>query len=407
MSDQPAGDKGRVGPGFAETVSLLALLTSLVALSIDAMLPALQEIGQDLGTKDPNDNQLIVIVLFLGMAIGQILYGPLSDSFGRKRPIYAGLGIFMLGSLLSFISWDFQSMLLGRFLQGLGAAGPRIVAIALVRDQYEGRAMARLMSFVMAVFILVPAIAPALGQGILLFADWRAIFLSFVCLAMVVTVWFFLRQDETLAQDKRLPFSLSHLVAGLRDCLSNRVAVGYILAAGFVFGAFIGYLSTAQQIFQQQYELGEKFPLFFAVLALAIGAASLVNARLVMKLGMRYLSMRAVISMIVLSTAFTVYAALHGDTPPLWIYMLFFSVVFFCIGLLFGNFNALAMEPLGHIAGLASAVIGSLTTFISLGLGMVIGQAYDGTVVPLVAGFAILSCAALAAMVWADRTASR
>lgn len=403
MSAQSPQSSSSSSLGFAESVTLLAVLISLVALSTDAMMPALQDIGDDLGNRDHNANQLVIIMLFLGLGLGQLIYGPLSDSYGRKRPIYVGLGIFSIGCLLSVLSWDFQSMLLGRFLQGLGAAGPRIVTVALIRDQHEGRAMARIMSVIMAVFIIVPAIAPALGQSILLVAHWRAIFLSFLGLAIISGLWFAIRQRETLAADDRIPFSGARILSGLKDCLSHRIALGYILTAGFIFSAFVAYLSTAQQIFQKQYELEELFPIYFAVLALAIGTGSLINARLVMHFGMRSLSWRALIVMTGLSFLFSAYALLTGGTPPLLLYMGFFMLIFVCLGLLFGNFNALAMEPLGHIAGLASAVIGSLTTLMSLVLGGLVGQAYNGTVIPLVVSFAVMGCAAIGAMIWAER----
>ena len=380
----------------------MALLTSLVALSIDAMLPALPRIGEDLGVVERNHYQLVVTVLFLGMMVGQLLYGPVSDSTGREPAIYAGLLIFLLGCLLSIFATDYTVMLLGRFLQGLGAAGPRIVIIALVRDRYSGRAMARIMSFIMAVFILVPALAPGLGQVILLIADWRVIFISFFVLASIAFAWFALRQGETLAREKRRPFRLRGVAAGVVETCTNRQALGYTLAAGLIFGAFVGYLSSSQQVFQGLYGVGVLFPLYFASLALAIGGASIVNARLVTRFGMHYLSNRALWIQCGLSLVFLVVTAAVNGAPPLWAFMTYFMAAFFCIGILFGNFNALAMESMGHIAGVAAAVVGSLSTFISVFLGTVIGQAYDGTVLPLIGGFTLLGFASLAVLYWAE-----
>ncbi len=378
-------------------------MISLVALSIDAMLPALQEIGGDLGLRRGNDAQLIVSVLFLGLAVGTMIYGPISDSTGRKPPIYFGFALFILGCLLSAAATSFPMMLAGRFLQGLGAAGPRIVAIALVRDGYEGRAMARIMSMVMAVFILVPALAPGVGQGILLVAHWRAIFGVLLGLALTALVWFAIRQPETLTADRRTPFSVLHIGRAIHETCTNRTAFGYTIAAGLIFGAFIGFLNSAQQIFQEQYELGRLFPLYFAVLALSIGSASWVNSRLVMRFGMRPLSGLALTALSGLSLAFFGIAWAAAGDPPLWALMAYLMTAFFCIGILFGNFNALAMDPLGHIAGVAASVIGSLTTFVSLALGTAIGQGYDGTVLPLVGGFAALGIASFAVMRWAER----
>jgi DHA1 family bicyclomycin/chloramphenicol resistance-like MFS transporter len=390
-------------PRFGEFVTLTALIVSLVALSIDIMLPALQQIGGELGAPRANDAQLIVSALFVGLAAGQIVYGPLSDSIGRKPAIHAGLLLFILGCLISILATSFPVMLAGRVLQGLGAAGPRSVTIALVRDQYEGRAMARIMSLVMAVFIMVPALAPGIGQIILMIAHWRAIFGFMLAVAAIALVWFALRQPETLAPERRVKFSPSRIVLAVRETCGSRVAFGYTLASGLIFGAFVGYLNSAQQILQMQYGLGELFPLYFGALALAIGCASLVNARLVMRHGMRRLSTWALGLLTGLSLAFLMPATLADGAPPLWALMAYLMVVFFCIGMLFANFNALAMEPLGHIAGVGAAVVGSLTTLISMTLGAAIGRAYDGTVLPLIVGFALLGLVAIAVMRWTER----
>ena len=390
-------------PRFGEFVTLTALVISLVALSIDIMLPALQQIAGDLGARRTNDAQLVVTALFAGLAAGQMVYGPLSDSIGRKPAIHAGLLLFILGCVISILATDFTVLLAGRVLQGLGAAGPRSVIIALVRDRYEGRAMARIMSLVMAVFIMVPALAPGIGQIILMIAHWRAIFGFLLAVAAIALVWFALRQPETLAPERRVGFSPSRIVLAVRETCVNRIAFGYTLASGLIFGAFVGYLNSAQQIFQIQYRLGALFPLYFAALALAIGGASLVNARLVMRHGMRRLSAWALGLLTGLSLAFLVLATALGGAPPLSALMAYLMVAFFCIGMLFANFNALAMEPLGHIAGVGAAVVGSLTTLISMTLGAAIGQAYDGTVLPLIAGFALLGLAAIAVMGWAER----
>ena len=399
MTDKEAAP----GPGLGETIVLLAFMISFVALSIDAMLPALPDIGRDLGVERVNDTQLVISVLFAGLATGQLIYGPLSDSLGRKRPIYAGFILFLFGCLLSTFAPNLTVMLAGRFLQGLGAAAPRIVVIAMVRDQYAGRVMARIMSLVMAVFILVPVLAPMIGQGILLVGPWQAIFGMFFSLALLSLIWFAARLPETLPVARRVPLSPRLVVRSFVAVCRNRMTMGYTLAAGLSFGAFIGYLTSAQQIFQVEYGLGKLFPFYFAVLALGIGSASLVNARLVIRHGMRRLSFLALIVLSACSIAFLPAAHAAGGQPALWALMAYLMLSFFCVGILFGNFNALAMEPLGHIAGVGSAVVGSLTTFVSLLLGTWIGQSYDGTVLPLVTGFAILGLAALALMVWTER----
>jgi len=331
-----------------------------------------------------------------------MVYGPLSDSIGRKPAIHAGLLLFIIGCLMSILATNFTVMLAGRVLQGLGAAGPRSVIVALVRDRYEGRAMARIMSLVMAVFIMVPALAPGIGQIILMVAHWRAIFGFLLAVAAISLVWFALRQPETLAPERRVKFSPSRIVQAVRETCGSRVAFGYTVTSGLIFGAFVGYLNSAQQIFQIKYGLGALFPLYFAVLALSIGGASLLNGRLVMRHGMRRLSAWALGLLTGLSLAFLVPATLAAGVPPLWALMTYLVGAFFCIGMLFANFSALAMEPLGHIAGVGAAVVGSLTTVISMILGTIIGQAYDGTVLPLIAGFALLGLAAIAVMRWAE-----
>ena len=266
-------------------------------------------------------------------------------------------------------------MLLGRALQGLGAAGPRIVVVALVRDQYAGNAMARIMSLVLTTFILVPAVAPAIGQGILLVAHWRAIFGMLLALGLVTLIWFALRQPETLPLERRVSFSLAKIALGVRETCTNRVALGYTIAAGLVFGAFLGYINSAAQIFQDTYGVGRLFPLYFGGLALAIGGATYLNARLVMRYGMQRLAALAVGVIGGCSALFLVIAYATGGHPPLWALMIDLGIVFFCFGMAFGNFNALAMEPLGHIAGVGSAVVGTIMSLMSLVLGTLIGQA--------------------------------
>jgi len=387
---------------FVEFVALMAAMTALTALSIDAMLPALSSIAQDLGAQRVNDSQLVISLIFLGLSIGQLLYGPLSDSIGRKPAIYFGFALFSVGCLLSLFAVDFRMMLIGRFLQGFGVAGPRGVSIALVRDQYEGRSMARVMSFVMTVFILVPIVAPILGQAIVLVAHWRAIFALYLVLVLGISIWFFLRQPETLTADRRTPFRLRRIVVTFREVFANRIALGYTLMAGLISGGFVGYLNSAQQIFQEQYGLGARFPFYFAALALALGAASFSNARLVMRFGMRSLSRWALLVLSTLSLIFFVVAFSLSGTPPLWLLMSYFMFAFFAVGILFGNLNAQAMEPLGRIAGVGSAVVGSLSTLISALLGAAIGQSYNGTVLPLVLGFALFSLVSLAVMRWVE-----
>lgn len=398
MSPTASGPALRTG----EFVPLVALLMALVALAIDAVLPALPAIGQDFGTRRGNHLQFVIIALFVGLGFGQILFGPLSDGIGRKPAIYAGLVLFMGGCLMSVFAPGFEVMILGRVLQGIGIAAPHTVTVALVRDQYEGRRMARLMSFAMAVFILVPTIAPAVGQGILWLGGWRAIFATFLAASAVAFAWLALRQPETLPAARRRRLSLPAIGGAVREVFMTRPALGFILASGFMEAPFIAYLSSAQQIFQEAYRTGNLFPVYFGVLSLALGGAALANGRIVLKYGMRRLSGTAAAALTLVSLAALPVAFAFDGLPPLWLFMAYLIVVFFCVGLLFGNLYALAMEPLGHIAGVGAAVVTSAGTFIAVPLAAIVGQSFDGTMYALVTAFAVCGAATLAAMRWAD-----
>ena len=395
-----AGARLRTG----EFIPLVALLFSLVALSIDAMLPALPELGRDLGVAGPNDVQYVITSLFLGLGLGQIFFGPLSDRIGRKPAIYAGLGVFMAGCIVSVWAPTFETMIAGRVLQGIGVAAPRIVTVALVRDQYEGRSMARIMSFAMAVFILVPAAAPALGLAVLRIAGWREIFVTFFLIAAVAFVWLLVRQPETLPPDRRRSFSPRAIGRAVREILGIRAAVGYTVATGFAFAPFVAYLSSAPQMFAQGYGVGDLFVVWFAVLALVIGVASIVNGRLVMRYGMRRLSTVAASALALVSAIAWLGLVPFDGLFPFWLFMAYFLFVFVCVGLLFGNLNALAMEPLGHVAGVGASVVASLATLISVPLGAFVGLSFDGTLYAQVGAFAVFGTGMLAAIRWAGRT---
>jgi len=388
-----------------EFVALVALTTSMVAMSIDTMLPALGQIAIDLRLADPNDRQLVLIAFFGGLSVGQLVCGPVSDATGRKPALYAGLALFMAGAACCALAQSFPAMLVGRVLQGFGAAGPRIVAVAVVRDLHSGRSMARVMSFVQSVFILVPILAPLFGQTVLLVTNWRALFWIFVGCALIDAAWFGVRQPETLPAERRSRLSLRYVLRAGLEVLKNRITLCYTLATGVVFGAFISYLTTSQQIFQEQYRLGKLFPVCFGVCALALGLASGVNARLVMRFGMRTLSRLAVLTEAVFSLAFLLSVVLLHGHPPLYVFLPGMMLCFFCNGLLFGNYNARAMQPMGHIAGVAAALTGSLSGLVGMAFGTPLGRAYDGSVTSTVAGFTLASCLAFALTEFAERGA--
>lgn len=385
---------------FGEFVALMAILMSLMALSIDIMLPAMGQIGQDLQVARTNNNQLIISILFLGFAIGMIFYGPLSDSFGRKPAIYLGLSIAIVGCIISLVADSYSTMLLGRFLQGLGLASARIITVALVRDLYHGNEMGKVMSLIMALFILVPILAPALGQGILFIAHWRMIFVFILVLSIVVLIWFALRQVETIHGEDKIPFSLKNIGQNLWLILKNKEVMAYTVMSGFVFSAFLGYLNSSQQIFQAQYQLGAMFSLYFGVLAIAVGLASLLNAKLVMKYGMHDMSKYALLTISLTSIIFFCFSSQFNGHPDLWQLMAYLTVVLFCFGILMGNLNALAMEPLGHMAGIGASLVGAVSTFIAVPFGALIGQSYAQSVQPLVLGFITFSVLSLMVMGW-------
>jgi DHA1 family bicyclomycin/chloramphenicol resistance-like MFS transporter len=386
----------KTGMSFREYVVLMAMLMSLVALSIDSMLPALLTIGKALQVKAVNDVQYIIGSLFAGLTLGQLLSGPLSDSYGRKPVLFAGLGLFMAGSLLCIIAQDFNHMLAGRFLQGTGVAAPRILTVAVTRDLFAGREMARVMSIIMGVFIFVPVLAPAVGQLMLQTGYWQAIFVMLMAWGLCGGMWARLRLPETLPKEKRRPLSLSGILRGAGECLRHRVTRNYTLCAGLVFACLVSYINTSAQIFQVYFAVGEWFPLCFALSALSIGVASFINSAIVRRYGMRHITHYALKLLLAVSVACLTVLLLNDGEISLYAFMAFSISAFFCCGMVFGNINALAMEPMGHIAGIASAVVGTLSSAVSLVIGTAIGQLYTHSPLPLVTGYAVIALLALA-----------
>lgn len=384
-----------------EFIVLMAYLTAIIALSIDAMLPALGVMGADLHVVRQNDIQLVIGFIFIGMTLGQLFYGPLADAIGRKKSLYFGLGIYIAGSAICWVAPSLRIMLIGRFLQGIGASAPRIGTMAIIRDKYQGREMAQIFSLVMGIFILVPCIAPTLGQIIIHLAGWRSIFAFYIFCAVVGLIWAHFRLEETLTPEKRRPLDIGHIISGFKQAATTPVTLGYTIASGLSFSALIGYLSCSQQIFQGLFETGDMFALYFGVLAGAIGAAFFTNSALVQKYGMRRITRIALCAQVMCAGVFFLY--LLFAPPTLLLFMIFGTVTFFCLGLTFGNMGTMAMEPMGHMAGLASAFIGSVSSAISVVLGTAISQTYDGSIFPLVTGFLCLGAGALMAMTVTER----
>lgn len=379
--------KTKTDIGLFEFVALMATMTSLVALSIDSVLPALSQIGAYLEVIDPRQTHLIVSVFFVGMALGQLFYGPLSDDKGRRYVIISGLIVFAVGSLVCINAESLEVMLIGRVIQAFGVSGPRVATLAVIRDKYEGEAMARVMSFIMMVFILVPMLAPIFGQTILFWFSWQHIFSSFLVYGLLIGLWFFIRQPETLPKEKRLPFSWSQLWISSKFILTHKLVMCYTLSSGTIFGAFLAYISSSQTLFQDIYDTGELFPMYFAMLAFSIGLASFINGNLVMRLGMRKLCTWAMLGWLLFSSVLTLLCLIYDGVPPLWQFVCVLFCTFFCIGILFGNVNSMAMQPLGAMAGLGAAIIGSLSSIISVPTAIFIGSFIDSTITPVALGF--------------------
>lgn len=378
---------------FPEFVALLAMLFATIAYSIDAMLPALTVIAADLSPEDVNRAQLVVTSFVLGMGFGTLFWGPVSDAFGRKRIVVFGLAIYIAAALVAAAAQSMEVLLAARLVQGVGAAAPRVVTLAIVRDLYQGRMMARVTSIVMTIFIIVPAVAPSIGAGIIWVWDWRAVFWSCVVFGLVSGGWLVLRQPETHPPERRRPLRPARLAAAVVEVATTPRVPIYIMVMALGFGQMFIFLSTAPQVFTDVFGRGDTFPFWFAAVALIAGLSGILNAALVMRLGMRRLATWAYGAQAAVSLTFLAQWIFLPLPEPLGFFAFFayMSAAFFMVGLTFGNLNALAMEPLGHIAGLAAAVIGSLSTMGAVLIAVPVGQSYDGTPVPLVAGVAICS----------------
>lgn len=384
---------------FIEFVALTAALMALTALSIDIMLPALPEIGSALGVDNQNDRQLVIILYMAGFAGGQLIYGPLSDRFGRRPVLLAGLGIFVAGTIAALVSQSFYWLLAARIVQGLGAASPRVMAMAVVRDLYSGRQMARVMSFAMMVFIVIPVFAPSIGQGLIHLGDWYWTFYALLAIGLGLTVWAGSRLPETapsaLGTDRPLA-----LVQSFKMAILDPQTVAYGVATGFMFGCLISYVASAQQLFVDVFHMGEMFPLLFGAVASTMAIASFTNARLVGRLGMRRVSHTALVGFLVASLSLAVASEFGVATLP--VFAILVGSTFFMFGLIAPNFNALAMETQGHNAGMAASVVGSLSTSIGAVAGGLIGHEFDGSVLPLSLGFAGCSLVAFLIVLWAE-----
>lgn len=377
-----------------EFIIVMASLMSLVALAIDALLPAITEISKTIQVTDSKNNQLFITMIFLGLGFGQLISGLLSDSFGRKPVIYVGFIVFAFASLICVFATNLEMMIIGRVLQGMGLSAPRTISIAMVRDRFSGNYMAKVMSFIVVIFILVPVVAPAIGKLLLDSYGWKSIFYGQLVLGFFIMIWVWKRQPETLKIANRKKLNRTLFIEGAKEFVKHKHAVIFTLFSGFITGSFIVYLSASQQIFEQQYQLKEEFPYIFAGLAISAGLATFLNGKLVMKLGMFKLVSFATIAFAIIPLLYILLFS-GENNPSIYILVLFFAGQFFSIGFLFGNTRALAMEPIGHIAGIGAAINGFISTIMAVPIATYIGSYIDKTALPLFIGFFVCGCIAL------------
>ncbi|WP_031298214.1 multidrug effflux MFS transporter [Sphingobium lactosutens] len=386
---------------FREFVLLCACLMAMNALSIDPMLPALPTIGRDLAIPQPNDRQLIISVYFMGLGIGSLLFGVLSDRFGRKVVLGSAMAMFIASSVLCASAQSFAMMLVGRGCAGFFAGASRVITVGIIRDRFRGDAMARVMSLIFAVFMLIPVIAPSFGQAILWVAPWRWIFWVLVILASMILIWMLVRMPETLAVENRMRITARGLLATIGVVLRTRSSIGYMLASGVVMGGLIGFILSIQQIFFDVFDAARIFPIGFATIAGFMGIGSLINSRLVQRFGARRMSQTALI-------AFSLIAAVHMGVilmgwETLVTFMMLQSLTMLTVAFTAANFSAISMEPFHKGAGVASSFQAFLTTAVSATLGSLVGRAFDGTTLPFTTGLLVFGILSFLIVVWAER----
>ena len=391
-----------------EFVALCAMMFATIAFSIDAILPALPEIGQELSPDNLNNAQMILTSFMLGMGVGTFFTGPLSDTFGRKPVIVGGAVLYMICAAIGWASQSLELVLAARLFQGIGAAGPRVVTLAIIRDLYSGREMARLVSIVMLIFTIVPAIAPLLGSFIIAFSGWRGVFAAFILFSFLSVVWLGIRLPEPLAREDRRPFRLPVLMAAVGEMWAIPVVRISILVQTLCFGMLMTILTSVQQVYDITFDRGDSFPVWFAVVSLIAGSASILNAWLVMRLGMRFLvtvtlgvQVGCSLVMLLAWISLPVGATLFG------IFVFWQTTLFFQAGMTLGNLNAMALEPLGHMAGTAASVMGAISTVLGAALAVPVGLAFNGTPLPLSIGIGAEAGLGCALMLWMKRVEAR
>ncbi|RYY23340.1 MAG: Bcr/CflA family efflux MFS transporter [Sphingomonadales bacterium] len=404
MDSQPplsAASANKAPLGFREFVSLIAAMMGLTALGIDSMLPALPAIGDSLGVAEPNHRQYVITSFLLGFAIAQLAYGPLSDRFGRRPVLAIALASYVVTSALAAISGSFVLLLIARAAMGAAAAGARVVSVALVRDCYSGRAMARVMSLAFIVFMAAPIFAPSLGQLVLFLGSWRLIFWAVALVSAAVTLWFWLRLPETLPPEARLSLTPRRVLGDYLLVLRDRGAVGYTLAIALLSGAMFGFIGSIQQVMEDVFHHPELLAILFPCIAGTMALGSFLNSRLVMTVGMRRISHTALVAMVVIAGIHLAVTWAGYETMVSFVGLQ--ALMMGCLGLATANFSAMAMERMGAIAGTASSLQGFVTTMGSAVIGALVGQAFDGTTVPLYIGFFSLGLLSIAIIAITER----
>jgi DHA1 family bicyclomycin/chloramphenicol resistance-like MFS transporter len=393
------------GPGLREFIALVAALMASNALAIDAMLPALPAIGESLDVAEPNQRQLVITVYLLGFGVAQLFWGPLADRFGRKHLLAAALILYGVFGLVAGLASSFPLLLAARTLQGVAAAASRVLVIAIVRDRYEGPAMARVMSLAMIVFMIVPVIAPSFGQSVLAVGQWRHIFIALGVYGAALAAWTWIRLPETLDPDQRRPLSLGHIGEAVGMTLRNRQSIGNTLAQTLLMGALFAFINSVQQIVFDVFRAPDLIGLVFAIIAGPMALSSYANSKLVMKLGSRRILLTALSVFTVVAASHLAVTSLFGET--LWVFVALQAATMISFGMIGANAGALAMEPLGHIAGTASSLQGVITTIGGALIGFAVGQHFDGTTLPFLIGFTTCGTVALILAFWANRLPCR
>ncbi len=390
----------RIGMGFLEFVITIAIMTASVAMAIDSMLPALPAMGHALNVANANDAQLVIGVFFLGFGVSQIIFGSLSDTFGRRNIMLGGLAVYVLAMFGAAATGSFEMLLVMRFIQGLGGAAVRITTMAVVRDCFGGREMARVMSYVMIVFMIVPIVAPSVGQLIITYANWHWIFILLGIVGAILFLWASLRLKESLPREERIPLSFGNVVDGFKTVLTNKITCGYMIGLTMFTAVISAYVISVQQVFGEVYGLGDWLPIAFAATAGGIAVANFANGFFVRKFGMRRISHVAMILFTIIS-AIGFFKAL-GGTPSFTLAYTLFTILLMMFAVIATNFTAISLEPMGNLAGTATSITGFVSTTFGAILGGAVGQLFNGTVQPLFGGFALFGLISIVATLWAE-----